>query len=433
MAARVAPYDPPMSRFSVGRRVVAGVVVLAGLGATPAAAADPVFAPVDRPGPPLSVPAAKLDGALLCSPSLASTKRAPVLLVQGTGATAKDNWSWTYEPALDKLGIAWCQVDLPENATADVQVAGEYVVHAIRTMHARAGRRIAIIGHSQGGMVPRWALRFWPDTRTMVDDLIGFAPSNHGTTQAGPTCNGGCSAANWQQSDTSNFMKALNSFQETFKGISYTSIYTRTDEIVQPNQNAQTGSSSLRTGDGARTNVATQDVCPNDVYEHLSIGLVDPVAYALAVDALDHDGPAEPKRIPLTVCAQALHPGINPATFATDAAAAAADYAAYQSASIPAEPPLACYTLASCAASTPTAPVRRACTSRRRFVVHVPRLRAVTVTLGGRPLRLQRRAGRLTVLVDLRGRKAGAVTLTIRGRTASGRTVTQTRRYRPCA
>jgi hypothetical protein len=36
-------------------------------------------------------------------------------------------------------------------------------------------------------------------------------------------------------------------------------------------------------------------------------------------------------------------------------------------------------------------------------------------------------------VVDLRGRKAGTVTLKISGRTSSGKAVTQTRRYRPCA
>ncbi|MCW3014328.1 MAG: lipase [Solirubrobacterales bacterium] len=420
-----------MSRLPVVRRAVTvtclTVVACLSAGvASAAAAGTPVFAPVTAPGPALSVPVAKLDAALLCSPSLAKTTKAPVLLVQGTGASAKDNWSWTYEPALDKLGIAWCAVDLPEHATADVQVAGEYVVHAIRTMHAKAGRRIAIIGHSQGGMVPRWALRFWPDTRPMVDDLIGFAPSNHGTTLAGPSCGGSCSAANWQQADTSNFMKALNSFQETFKGTSYTNIYTRTDEVVQPNKDAKTGSSSLRTGDGAITNVATQDVCPTDAYEHLTIGLLDPVAYALAVDALTHDGPADPKRVPLTTCAQVYQPGINLATVVQDSSAALISYEGYQPKTYPSEPALACYTTASCAVTAAS------CTSRRRFTVHVPQLRGVTVTLGGRALRLQRKSGRLVVTVDLRGRKAGTVVLKIRGRTSSGRTVTQTRTYRTC-
>jgi triacylglycerol esterase/lipase EstA (alpha/beta hydrolase family) len=425
-----------MSRSGVVRRAVAGACLtaatcLSGAAAASAVEAAPVFAPVTTPGPALSVPDAKLDAALSCSPSLAGTTKAPVLLVQGTGATAKDNWSWTYEPALDKLGIAWCAVDLPEQATADVQVAGEYVVHAIRTMHAKAGRRIAIIGHSQGGMVPRWALRFWPDTRAMVDDLIGFAPSNHGTTLAGPSCGGSCSAANWQQAHTSNFMKALNSYKETFKGISYTNVYTRTDEVVQPNQDAETGSSSLRTGDGAITNVATQDVCPTATYEHLAIGLVDPVAYALAADALTHDGPADPKRVPLSTCAQVFQPGIDPATFPRDSGAALISFQTYEPRTFPAEPALACYTTASCA-GRPVAGRSRTCISRRRFSVRVPRLRGVRVTLGGRALRLQRKGGRLVVTVDLRGRKAGTAVLRIRGRASSGKLVIQTRRYRTC-
>jgi hypothetical protein len=53
------------------------------------------------------------------------------------------------------------------------------MVSAIRTMYSRAGRRVSIIGHSQGGMVGRW-----------------------------------------QQSSGSHFLTALNSDQETFPGIS---------------------------------------------------------------------------------------------------------------------------------------------------------------------------------------------------------------------
>jgi triacylglycerol esterase/lipase EstA (alpha/beta hydrolase family) len=417
-----------MSRLPV-RRLLVGVVAALALPVRGAAAADPVFVPVDTPGPPLSVAPAKLAAALQCSPGVDGARTAPVLLVQGTGATAKDNWSWTYEPALDKLHIPWCQVDLPDHATSDVQVAGEYVVSAIRTMHRRAGRKIAIIGHSQGGMVPRWALRFWPDTRAMVDDLIGFAPSNHGTTQAGPTCKGGCSAANWQQADTSNFMKALNSRQETFAGVSYTVVYTRTDEVVQPNQDALTGSSSLRTGDGRITNVATQDICPTDVNEHLIIGLFDPVAYALAVDALTHGGPADPARISPATCAMVFHPGINPVTFPADSSAALIDFQSYEPKQLPAEPPLACYTTGTCVTR-----LMAGCAVRRRFTVRAPLSfrRGVRITLGGKALRVRRVGRRHTAVVDLRTRPAGRVTLRLRGRTASGRLLTQTRTYRLC-
>ena len=395
------------------------------------AAAHAAFAPPTTPGPALRVSQATIESRLACSPGVSGARRAPVLLVQGTGATARDNWSWTYQPALDRLDIPWCTIDLPEQATGDVQINGEFVVGAIRTMHARAGRKIAIIGHSQGGMVPRWALRFWPDTRAMVDDLIGFAPSNHGTTRADCASDKPCSAASWQQSDEANFIQAVNSYQETFAPISYTSIYTRTDETVQPNLDEENGSSSLRTGDGRRRNVATQDVCPNATYEHLAIGTVDPVAHDLAIDALDHDGPADPARISPLVCARDLHPGIDRTTFAQNASAAAISFQSYQPQKLTAEPPLACYTTASCAGQANAGATKR-CTSRRRFIVRLPRLRGARATVAGKRIRLRRRGRHLVGTVDLRGRPAGQVVLRVTGRAADGRRVRQTRRYHPC-
>jgi hypothetical protein len=315
----------------------------------PSGAGAITYAPVDQPGPPLSVPQADLDAALECSGGLAGASRAPVLLVPGTAYNPKSDFSWTWEPALSKLGIPWCVVALPGDGMGDIQTAGEYVVNAIRTMYTGAGRRISVIGHSQGGMVPRWAFRFWPDTRGMVDDLIGMSPSNHGTLDADPVCIPGCAPSVWQQRDVAEFIKALNSTQETFPGISYTDAYTHTDEIVVPNLN-DSGSSSLHGGGGQITNVAIQQICPLDLNEHLAIGTYDPVAYAIAVDALGHPGPADPARIPRSVCTRLLMPGVNPATFATDEASSVASVGASFGTypHVPAEPPLRCYVTASC-------------------------------------------------------------------------------------
>jgi hypothetical protein len=335
-----------------GRGLVGAIAAVALL--APASAAAVTYAPVDQPGPALSVPQSQLDASLQCSGNLA-TGPAPVLLVPGTGSNPHSNFSWNWEPALTDLGISWCAVTLPGNALGDVQIAGEYVVNGIRTMYARAGRRISIIGHSQGGMLPRWPLRFWPDTRAMVDDQIGFAPSNHGTTGAEFLCALSCAAADWQQSDKSEFIKALNSYQETFPGISYTEIYSHFDEIVTPN-NDDTGSSSLHGGGGDITNVAIQDICPLDPSEHLAIGTQDAVAYDLAVDALEHPGPADPARAQAGdsgICTPLkLMPGINPVTYPADLASAAADLATNTATapSVKSEPPLACYVTASCGA-----------------------------------------------------------------------------------
>ena len=359
------------------RRLLPAVALLLGVTAAPALGA---YAPTDQPGPPLSVPAAQLAAALSCTPGVAHATRAPVLLVPGSGSTPADEFSWNYEPALTHAGIPWCAVTLPQSANGDIQIAGEYMVSAIRTMYARAGRRIAIIGHSQGGMVGRWALRWWPDTRAMVDDLIGIAPSNNGSVLPARHLPTGCSPADSQQASGSNFLTALNSTQETFPGISYSVILSRFDEEAVP-------AGTLSGGGGQITNTYVQDVCPNDHTEHLGLGTYDPVAYALAIDALDHAGPADPENIPLSVCAQQFMPGVNPATFPTDSAQAA--YADETSASptVHSEPALACYTSAACTGAS--APSLRLSTVGRRPKLRVARrarLRVLVRTLEGTAL-----------------------------------------------
>jgi triacylglycerol esterase/lipase EstA (alpha/beta hydrolase family) len=325
--------------------LVAGLALLA---AGPASARD--FAPVDRPGPPLSVPAAELAKAFACRGDLAGASATPVLLVPGTGLTPQSNFSWNYERAFDARGIPWCSIELPGAATGDVQIAGEYVVYAIRQMNSMSGRKIDVLGFSQGGMVPRWAFRFWPDTRAMVDDDIGLDASNHGTLDS-QYCDvtRRCPAAFWQQRASANFIRALNSFQETFAGVSYTEIYSAADEVVTPNLN-DSGSSSLHTGDGQIANARVQNICPTDTSDHLAMGSYDAVGYALALDAMTHAGPADASRVDRSVCTQPFQPGVNPATFATDYAAylAAAGNGVTRARQVSAEPRLACYVYADC-------------------------------------------------------------------------------------
>ncbi|HEX3706521.1 MAG TPA: hypothetical protein VHV76_07795 [Mycobacteriales bacterium] len=308
---------------AVAALVVALPVVAASI--APAAASATHYAPVTRPGPALDVPKALLAKSLHCSANLRTSHHEPILLVPGTTVTPAVEYSWTYERAFNQLRLPWCAVTLPNSAMSDIQTAGEYIVYSIRTMHAATHRKVQIVGHSQGGMVPRWALRFWPDTRAMVDDMIGMAPSNHGTVDAFALCPpvGGCAPALWQQEFDSPFIDALNSGAETFAGISYTDIYTIEDEVVVPNL-SDAGSSSLHTGAGSIANISVQSVCPGHVTDHLLIGTVDPVAYALVMDALTHRGPADPARIGKSVCGEQLQPGVDPTAFAANLTKASA-------------------------------------------------------------------------------------------------------------
>lgn len=312
----------------------------------PAATAAPAhppgpFAPVNRHGPKLKVDRHKLRDSLTCSPGVRDAKTEPVLLIPATGVDSQHNFSWNYEPLFDKRGIPWCASDQygkRSTNNTDIQRRGDYLTYAIRKMSRLAGRRIAVMGHSQGGMAMRWSLRFWPGTRKLVDDVIGMAGTNHGTTMADSCDPKACTAADAQQASTSNFIAALNSRAETFKRISYTEIYTDIDEVVTPQPQA-----SSVGGPGKVTNVSIQDVCPNDPDEHLGIGTLSPTAAALALDALSHKGPANPDRIAPGVCAQVYQPGVDPATVATDIAAAAAQLATSSAPQTPHEPRLRCY------------------------------------------------------------------------------------------
>ncbi len=304
-----------MRRFLIGLALLATVLVSGGITTTPAQAdtTSPSYAPLDRPGPRLSVPAATLSAALRCQGDPRSTRR-PVLLSPATSVTPDENYSWNWSKVFARQGRYFCSVTMPFHTFGDIQVAGEYLVHAIRTMHRRTGRRVAVLGHSQGGMSPRWALRFWPDTRAKVSEVIGMAPSNH-CTNVLLTCIPGvtrCVPAVWQQLAGSAFLKALNSRAETFAGVDYTNVYTALDEVVRPPE-----SSGLRTGRGRIANVPVQDVCPLDPYEHVLMGTVSPAVHAIVMDALDHDGPARPARIDRAACNRLYMPGVDPVDVAS--------------------------------------------------------------------------------------------------------------------
>jgi triacylglycerol esterase/lipase EstA (alpha/beta hydrolase family) len=287
---------------------------------TPVGAADGLpmqaltYAPADRPGPALGVPAAALAQSLSCTGDLAGAGRAPVLLVPGGLVTPSEHYGWNYLRAFDALGWPYCTVTIPKYAMEDMQISAEYVVYAIRSMYQRAGRSIAILGGSEGGSLPRWALRFWPDTRALVEEHVGIAPLNHGGQGFAIQCIPNCAAALWQLRDQSNFMRAMNSGQETFPGISYTEIYSHQDQFATPASD-DTGTSSLHGGGGRITNVSLQGICPAHVADHFKAITYDAVAYALAIDALIHDGPADPARIDRAVCGEEFQPGVDPTTF----------------------------------------------------------------------------------------------------------------------
>jgi triacylglycerol lipase len=264
----------------------------------------------DKPaGPPLRVTAAQARKALKCTGVVDRSSRPPVLLIHGTTSNPKNNWSWNWVRTLDARRWAHCEITLPESGNGDIQVAAEYVVRAIRSMSAEAGRRrIDVVGHSQGGMIARWALKYWPDTRQKVDDLVGLASSNYGTQDFNMLCStGSCSAANWQQRRGSSFLTALNHGTDVWSGISYTQIATVYDEIIIPYT-----SPFLRPSRTNRqvVNTTVQEVCPLEMVEHFGMSYSNG-AWLIALDALTHRGPSRVDRISRATCTRLFMPGVE--------------------------------------------------------------------------------------------------------------------------
>jgi pimeloyl-ACP methyl ester carboxylesterase len=259
--------------------------------------------------PTSAAEAAPSTPAWLDCPSRTSMAKARgvVLLVPGTGSTAHESFSWGYERALAADGFAVCTTGLPETGLGSLTRAALRVRKAIRLTHRLAGRRIAVIGHSQGAALPVWSVKFWKGSAKRVTDVVGLAGPFNGTQFANNLCaSGECAPLAWQLRQGAEHIKALRGAPLP-KRVAVTSIYSRYDEIVSPAENA----SPLP---GA-ANFLLQDICAHDPSEHGLI-LGDPLAYALARDAITHRGPAVRRRLPGDVCTGTFIPGFEPTTSA---------------------------------------------------------------------------------------------------------------------
>ncbi len=326
----------------VGRAVAAPVPV-------------PAYAPPDTPGPPLDVPASQLDSALTCSAWAASPTRDIILVLPPTLFDPGEAYGWNYLPAFAARGWPTCELTVPDHSDGDIQVAAEYVVNAVRFLHAYSGRPVELFGWSQGAStLPRWALRWWPDIRPMVASLVGLAPDNEfGTTDPAieSVCAYECFPAAWQETHRliggeSHFMAAMNSDEQTFPGIAYTDIWSELDEVAGWNF----GSDKVSPLPPAPNveNVSTQSLCPLQVDEHLTIP-ANGVAYAVAMAAL-----ATPGQLPdlasidrAKVCPQLLMPYVSPASLVLNEATLVVLVGTRAVVGmITSEPPLKCYVTA---------------------------------------------------------------------------------------
>lgn len=273
------------------------------LTATAAAFGLPDAAAAVSPAP-LTEPPEELARALECSDDLDRAARAPVILLHGTGSNPEESFDSGYGQALPKEGFPVCTVRFPERGTVDLQRSMQYVVFAIREAARRSGRKVSLVGHSQGGLHAVYAPHFWPDLPAKVEDVVGLAAPYEGTQRANEDCmDGRCGATSWQFRFGSDLNRVFAATRRP-TGPSFTAVATANDELVTPAPDA----ALLRDA----TSIVLQDVCPRRSTEHFAM-VGDAAAYALALDALNHDGPADPARFDPATCRQTTIAGGDPA------------------------------------------------------------------------------------------------------------------------
>ena len=226
----------------------------------------------------------------------------PVLLVNGTVETQSLNWS-VGAPVLANAGYKVYTFNygnvtpfpnFPIQSTADVRTsAAEMSTEIDRILLETGAPKVILVGHSQGGgILPAYYINQM-DGADKVSQLIGLAPSNHGTDFdgllgfrqlpiLGPLLFGLADVlgpALGQQLASSPFQDVVYGNGDTRPGVLYTTIASKNDEVVTPyTQQALDGP--------AVTNIVLQDRFPGLPTGHIGVASIsqtwDAVLAALA-------------------------------------------------------------------------------------------------------------------------------------------------------
>ncbi|MFI8964181.1 esterase/lipase family protein [Streptomyces sp. NPDC053493] len=230
-----------------------------------------------------------------CKPSAAHPR--PVVLVHGTFGNSIDNWLGL-APYLVDRGYCVFSLDYGQlpgvpffNGLGPVDKSAEQLdAYVDRVLAATGAGEADLVGHSQGGMMPRYYLKFLGGA-DKVNALVGIAPDNHGTTLGGltqllPYFPGAQDLISTHtpgladQIAGSALLTKLNAGGDTVPGVRYTVIATKHDEVVTPYQSGWLSGPNV-------SNVLLQDRCALDLSEHVAIGTVDRIVFHEVNNALD--------------------------------------------------------------------------------------------------------------------------------------------------
>ena len=177
-------------------------------------------------------------------------------------------------------------------------------------MERRAGQPIAIFGISQGGLLPRWALTYWPSLRAKVTDVLAAAGTQHGTALGDPAAcaAGGCAPGRVAAG------RRLQAARRRQRPARRDPGPDRLDNGAL--QRRRGGPAADRTAPDLRAAGRHEHPhpvgVPGRMVSHIGTAL-DSVTFAAFADALAHKGAARIARLPKGVCAHPYAPGLDEA------------------------------------------------------------------------------------------------------------------------
>ena len=230
-----------------------------------------------------------------CKPG--SSHPYPVVLVHATLADEGSNWV-TLAPLLANNGYCvyafnygatlasfevWPFIGPRIDGLNHIEHSAEELRSFVNNVLAKTGAsKVDLVGHSQGGMMPNYYIKFLGGA-SKVNELIGLAPSNHGTTLGGLTTllevfpfaseivGGlleflGAPSLPEQEASSAFIKKLFGSGDPVVAGVRYVVIETTHDEVVTPYTHA------FLSGSGV-TNITVQSQCASDPVAH--VGMFD--------------------------------------------------------------------------------------------------------------------------------------------------------------
>jgi len=235
-------------------------------GAAPAAcnAADPAFTQTES----------SMFKNIVCQNSggVQAVKK-PFLLVPGTGTTGAQSFQGGYVTLLGPppgLGFDVCFLAEPQQMLGDAQDTAERIAYAINALATVSGAPVPVAGWSQGNLDIQWVLTFWTSARANTLQFISLAGDFRGTNLlAALSVAPGIvplSRSILQQESGSNFLKALSKHGGLSAKVPTTSIFSATDEIIQPENNSPTATSFLSGSNVG--NIFIQNACPGLLVTH---------------------------------------------------------------------------------------------------------------------------------------------------------------------